>query len=203
MCYYNMEEKSDSRHISQHHIHGGSLLISSPLLNDPNFKRSIVLILQQDPDNGYLGLVLNHQLDLSLNEICEMPGEASRMNVFNGGPVDLQRIFWLHTLGCQLQGSFEVLPGLFVGGDYDQLIQAFSKGERMKGKIRFFLGYSGWTSGQLEKEIDGGAWAVLSYPLDPKMLIEKSGEEMWYDEVRKLGEKYRHWLMLPSNPTLN
>lgn len=198
-----MENESKNQHIAPDTIGRGALLLSSPLLKDPNFKRSVVLILEKDDNNGHLGLVLNHPLDLSLEDICDMPGDGKRMRVFSGGPVDLQRIFWLHTLGDLIPGSFEILPGLYIGGDYDTLIKAFSEGEQMRGHIRFYLGYSGWTSGQLSEETEAGAWGILPHPLDPKSLIEDQGEEMWYSLVRLLGPSHRHWLLLPSNPTLN
>lgn len=199
-----MEQNLENQHIDDAaDIEGGSVLLSSPLLTDPNFKRSVVLVLEKDRNGGHLGLVLNRPLDLTLEEICDMPGAGGAMKVYSGGPVDLQRIFWLHTLGEKLPGSIEVLPGLYVGGDYDTLIQAFSNGADFKDKIRFFLGYSGWTAGQLSKEIDAGAWGVLRHPLDPNRLIETGGDEMWYEMVRQLGETHRHWLMIPSDPALN
>lgn len=198
-----MENQSQKQHIDTETIGKGTLLLSSPLLSDPNFKRSVVLILERDGNNGHFGLILNRPLDLSLEDICDMPGDGSRMQVFSGGPVDLQRMFWLHTFGDRLPGSIEILPGLYVGGDYDTLIQAFSNGRSMEGHIRFYLGYSGWTSGQLNKEVEAGAWGLLPHPLDPKALIELQGEEMWYSLVRQLGSSYRHWLMLPSDPAMN
>lgn len=200
---YICMENTNENLIRNNTVSRGSVLLSSPLLKDPTFKRSVVLILERDKNNGYLGLILNHQLDITLEDICNMPGTGDRMKVFSGGPVDLQRLFWLHTLGERLPGSFEVLPGLYVGGDYNKLIKAFSEKKSLKNKIRFYLGYSGWVAGQLEKEIDIGAWATLEHPLDPKMLIDVQGDEMWHSLVSQMGERYRHWLMIPSDPALN
>lgn len=193
-------EKNNSQHIN---ISGGRGLLSSPLLKDPNFKRSVVLILQKDDSDGHIGLVINHPLDLTLEDICHMPGEAHDMKVYSGGPVDLQRVFWLHTLGELLPGSIEIMPGLYVGGDYETLINAFAAGKHLDGKIRFYLGYSGWSAGQLEKEIDAGAWGVAPQILDPAILIEKRSDEMWTFIARQLGPDYRHWGMLPADPSLN
>ena len=184
-------------------LNGGDILISSPLLQDPNFKRSAVLILQRDSSGGHLGLVLNQPLQLSLNEVCHMPGPEAGLPLFGGGPVDMQRLFWVHTLGEQLPDSVEVLPGLWVGGNYETLMERFATGRPMKDHIRFYLGYSGWSPDQLEKEIDAGAWVVLSNFLDPGMLIRSSADRVWPDLVRNLGPSYRHWLMLPPHPSLN
>lgn len=203
-CIY-MENNENTLHTNNQAltVAGGEILLSSPLLTDPNFKRTAVLILEQDNNEGHIGLILNRALDLTLEEVCQMPGKGSDMKIYNGGPVDLQRIFWLHTLGDKLPGSIEILPGLYVGGDYDTLINAFATGEDLTGKIRFYLGYSGWTAGQLRKEIEAGAWGVLSHLLDPQQLMETDGDEMWHTLTRQLGEKYRHWLMIPSDPNLN
>ena len=184
-------------------VRGGDILLSSPLLTDPNFNRSVVLVLQEDNDLGHIGLVLNHSLDLTLEEICSITDRHGSMRVFNGGPVDMQRIFWLHTLGERLPGALEVLPGLYIGGDYDTLIRTIADDVSLSGQIRFYLGYSGWSAGQLSKEIDLKAWAVLRNLVSPGMLLESDGEEMWHSFVRLLGPDYRHWLILPSDPSLN
>ena len=182
---------------------GGMILISSPLLEDPNFKRSVILLLDKGTKGDFIGLILNRRLDITLNEICEMPGEANEANVFNGGPVDLQRMFWLHTYGDRLEGSHEVMPGLFVGGDYNNIIRAYQQGKHINDNIRFYIGYSGWSADQLENEIRHGAWAVLPAVLDPETLIRTEGDEMWHTLVKRLGPDYRHWLMIPSDPNMN
>lgn len=197
----NVEKQDlDAQHIE---IKGGDILLSSPLLSDPNFKHSAVLILERDTNGGYLGLVLNRRLDLTLDEICHMPGKLGEMAVCNGGPVDLQRMFWLHILGKKIKDSYEVLPGLYVGGNYDDIISASIGDSLLQGKIKFYLGYSGWTKGQLEREIEAGAWAVLQDPLDPQLLIEESEDALWHTLTKQLGEDYRHWLMMPADPNMN
>lgn len=193
---------SDSS-LPRRQIRGGDILISSPLIKDPTFSRSAVLILERDSSGGHIGLVLNHAMELTLNEVCGMPGLGADIDIFNGGPVDLQRLFWVHTLGDRLPGSVEVLPGLWVGGDYEALMEWFASGAPVKENLRFFLGYSGWSAGQLEKEIQSGAWAVLSNFLDPGLLIRSAPDHVWHDLTRHLGPEYRHWLMLPPHPSLN
>lgn len=183
------------------HIHQGNLLIASPLLKDPNFARSVVLILDRDSDRGFIGLILNHKLELSLQEICQIEKRGDDVPVFNGGPVDLQRLFWLHTLGDKIKDSKEVLPGIYVGGNYDDIL-AHIYDENIENKIRFYLGYSGWVAGQLEKEVEGGAWKVNSLT-DPTEILKGEGETFWRDQVKQLGPSVKHWLLLPSDPSLN
>ncbi|MDE5552171.1 MAG: YqgE/AlgH family protein, partial [Muribaculaceae bacterium] len=143
-------------------IHKGDVLVSSPLLTDPNFNRSVVLILDRDTDKGYIGLILNRQLDLTIQELLDIKNSKIETPVFNGGPVDLQRLFWLHTMGPDIiKGAAEVMPGIYIGGNFEDL-QTYveNSGTKSEGHFRLYLGYSGWTKGQLEKEIEMGAWQV-------------------------------------------
>lgn len=182
----------------------GAILLSSPLLSDPNFKRTAILILDQDESGGHIGLILNRPLDISLSEICKMPGKYAKQPVYNGGPVDLQRMFWLHTLGDLIPGSLEILPGLFVGGDYDTMIRLFEEGNvNLEHKIRFYLGYSGWAKEQLDAEVNSGAWGILPMLVDSNLVLDLDGEELWHQLCLLLSPEYRHWRMIPSNPELN
>lgn len=184
-------------------IRRGTILVSSPLLQDPNFKHTAVLILDQDMNGGHIGLVLNRPLDMSLADISDMPGSADNVPLQNGGPVDLQRLFWIHTLGEALPGALEILPGLYIGGDYDALIKMFVDGKDIKDKIRFYLGYSGWGKDQLEKEVQMTAWGVLNNLLDPHLLFDYQQDEMWHKLCLLLGPDYRHWGIFPADPTMN
>lgn len=179
-------------------------MVSSPLIEDPNFKRTAVLILDQDENGGYIGLIMNRELNLNLKEVCHMPGRNADINLQAGGPVDLQRIFWIHTLGDKIQGGLEVLPGLSVGGNYDDLISLFmNPGEDLHSKIRLYLGYSGWGKDQLEHEINSGVWGVIPSLLDPTMLLNLDGDELWQQLCMQLGKDYEHWCLIPSDISMN
>ena len=110
-------ESKDKNTIDVPPLHRGDLLISSPMLGDPNFSRTVILILDRDQDHGYIGLTLNRRMQLHLSDIFgDEYEENNDMTIFSGGPVDLQRLFWVHTLGEKVPGAIEVLPGIFVGG---------------------------------------------------------------------------------------
>lgn len=183
-------------------IHAGNLLIASPLLKDPNFNRSVVLILDRDVDRGFIGLVINRQLDISLQEICDIDDHDKPIAIFNGGPVDLQRLFWLHTMGDKIAGAKEVLPGIYIGGRFDDIRRYIIDGNPVEGHLRFYLGYSGWVKGQLEKEIESGAWH-LNPIADPAGILSEADDSFWNQQVKQLGPAFRHWLMLPPDPSLN
>ncbi|MDE5842864.1 MAG: YqgE/AlgH family protein [Muribaculaceae bacterium] len=187
-----------------HEVRRGTILVSSPFLADPNFKRTSILILDKDSKGGFIGLILNRKLNIDLEDVFNIKGRNSVMRLQEGGPVDLQRIFWIHSLGNKLKEAIEILPGLYVGGDYDDMIaQIFNSEVNLSNKIRFYLGYSGWNPGQLEKEIESGAWGVLTDMLDPQLVLELEGDELWNQLCLRLGSDYRHWRIFPADPNLN
>ena len=139
---------------------------------------------------------------MTLNDLMPDWEEGKRVPIYCGGPVDLQRMFLLHTLGETLGSSTEVLPGVYVGADLEKIIEYIEKGGEMDGKLRFFLGYCGWSPGQLGGEIEGKTWAVNSLPQTQNLLKDK-GYSFWTREVKDLGEDYRGWLIVPEDPSLN
>ena len=180
----------------------GELLLSEPMLTDPNFRRSAILILDRDIDGGQLGLIMNHRIEASVaNLLDDWPG-TENMPLFNGGPVELDRLFMLHRLGDIIDNSLELIPGLWTGGDLDQLREYIADGNPTEGVIRFFFGYSGWCKGQLTSEIMQNSWGVNMHP-EVADILTGSGEQYWRREVSRLGDSYRSWLSIPQHPSLN
>lgn len=180
----------------------GSLLIAEPMMKEAFFSRSVVLLLDVDKNQGHLGLVLNKETEITLHDLVPEFEAGSEIPIYAGGPVDMQRLFMLHTLGDRFKGSAEILPGIFVGGDLDDVANYMAVYGETEGRIRFFLGYSGWSRNQLEKEKANHSWAVNRQP-DPENLLKESGDAYWRREVKNLGDKYRSWLMVPQDPSFN
>lgn len=179
----------------------GMMLLSAPMMTDSFFSRTAVLLLPGD-DKGKMGLILNHELPLSLNEITGNVFPDVDVPIFNGGPVELERMFFLHTVGADLRGSIEVIPGLYVGGETMQVVDFLNSGEPTEGRIRFFLGYSGWGKDQLTKEILEKSWTVNPAPT-AEGILTGSGEKYWRRQVTLLGDSHRSWLSMPHHPSLN
>lgn len=137
-----------------------------------------------------------------MQDLFDLSEDALNVEVYSGGPVDGDRLFMLHTLGKQVEGSVEIANGIYVGGELTDIAAAVSSGAAVTGEMRFFVGYSGWGKGQLEDEIEGNFWAV-SRDYDPELLLTGSGTHYWREEVGRLGERYRSWLMIPENPSDN
>ena len=180
----------------------GDLLLSEPMLADPNFRRSAIMILDRDSEGGQLGLIMNHRIDATVaNLLDDWPG-TENMPLFNGGLVELDRVFMLHRLGGIIDNSVELLPGLWTSGDIDQLRDYIASGAETDGLIRFFFGYSGWGAGQLTSEILQNSWGVNTNP-DADDLLRGYGEEYWRREVLRLGDYFRSWLSIPQHPSFN
>jgi putative transcriptional regulator len=145
----------------------GSFLIARPVLKDPNFNETVILVLNHDQD-GALGLVVNR-----LVEAKELP-----FPVFRGGPCPAPGFFMLHGHAewAPSEESKEVAPGIFVG---DETCAERAKEESLAEglRLRIFRGYAGWGPGQLENELGSGAWGVV--PASGDVLFETPVEELW------------------------
>lgn len=180
----------------------GSLLVSEPMMEEAFFSRSVVMILDVDSGRGHLGLVMNKPTRLTLNNLLPGWTKGSNVPVYCGGPVDPQRLFMLHSLGEIFNDSSEVIPGIYVGGKIEDIFNYIECGGQIEGKLRFFLGYSGWSKDQLEQEKENHSWAIDLHP-DVSLLFDGDGNSYWRREVKHLGENYRSWLMVPQDPSYN
>lgn len=177
----------------------GRLLLSEPLLRDFYFRRSVIMLIDHNED-GSFGVIINKPLKMKLNEVVSgLPDfDAS---VFIGGPLASDKVFFLHTLGDEIPDSILVSEGMYWGGDLEAVTSKIKTGLISTDSIRFFMGYSGWTSNQLDKEIKSNSWAVTIPNLD--MIMKLKPDKMWKNYVNSLGKEYRFWLHLPKDPLLN
>lgn len=180
----------------------GDLLIAEPMLEEVFFKRGVVLLLEQDKDQGYIGLVMNKKTGLTMKDLISDWENGSRVPIYCGGPVESDRLFVVHRLKDIFPESLEIMPGIYVGADIERLCQYVDMGGEIEGKVRFFIGYSGWMKDQLESELKNNVWA-LTRSDDSLNLLEGEGEDYWDREVSDLGSNYRGWLIVPTNPNLN
>ena len=181
----------------------GGLLISEPFLQESYFKHSVVTLVSYSREEGALGLVMNHLTEYKMPDILpqiERTSETEAIEVFLGGPVADDRLFYMHTLGPDvISRAQEIGEGLYVGGDFTDVVSYVNSGYPVKGIIRFFIGYSGWVAGQLEEEIDNNVWAVADRSDDVSQLLTGANDAYWHRAVKSLGAKYRAWLYHPSD----
>jgi putative transcriptional regulator len=164
------------------------LLIAMPQLSDPNFAQTVALICEHT-DKGALGIVLNKPLPMKLSDVLvQMKLEPSSETiggqpVLRGGPVHTDRGFVLHRPGGQWDHTHKVSDTIQVTTSRD-VLAAMAKGEGPSDAF-IALGYAGWESGQLEREMKDNAWA--SVPVDPRVVFELPFEQRWEGAWRLLG----------------
>ncbi len=144
--------------LEKEELHSGSLLVAQPFMLDPYFKRSVVLLCDHHIE-GTFGFILNKSVKMKINELLEDFPEFES-EVFYGGPVATDTIHFLHNVGDILEGSQEVGNGVFWGGNFDRLKVLIDSQLVEPKNIRFFVGYSGWSAGQLTTEMKSGSWIV-------------------------------------------
>lgn len=180
----------------------GSILVAEPFLRESYFNHAVISLVEYDKQSGAMGLVLNKPTGYTIGEAIEGINEEIEIPIYLGGPLSHDRLFYIHSLGDEFEGARQIAENLYVGGDFDQVKSYVNMGLPTEGKIRFFIGYSGWDPGQLDSEIDRHVWAVAPTPPNEEVLIEE-GDPTWYRFVRSLGPEYRNWLYHPLNPQLN
>ena len=180
----------------------GRKLIAEPLLSERIFQRSVVLMVEHAL-SGSMGLVLNKPLGFDLRHIVPSLGEmAETIPVFNGGPVGNDRLFYVHRLGHVILNAVDLGNGLYIDGDFESVVAYLKSGNPIHENICFFLGYSGWESGQLDAEIEEGVWVVSPHK-EVELGACIAGESYWKSAVREMGPSYKLWLSYPKTPWLN
>lgn len=184
----------------------GRILVATPLLDDPNFRRSVVLVLEHDAAEGTLGVVLNRPTDVPVGRVLPPWGElvTGPSVLFQGGPVALDSALALarvpsgeSPLGWRaLDDASDVSrvgvldldapPSLIA----PELVQ-----------LRVFAGYAGWSGGQLRSEIEQGAWYVV--PGEPGDVFAAEPERLWQAVLRRQGGDLALVSTYPDDPNLN
>jgi len=174
----------------------GQLLISSPLLHDPNFRRTVVLITHHD-DEGAMGLVLSRPSDVlvadAVPELAELPGAGERLYV--GGPVQPEAVVVL------VEHEDEPLHAAPIVGNV-AFMPAESELEELDAvRARVFAGYSGWGPGQLEAELGESSWIVV--PAEPDDAFAADPDELWRTVLHRKGGKFALIATMPYDPKRN
>lgn len=182
------------------HLGVGSLLVAEPFLAEDWFRHAVGIVVDYSMTDGTIGLMLNQLSSVTLDQVLDCEKEFP---VYVGGPVANDRLTFLHTLGEIVPKSQEIMPGLWLGGDFDEALRLINDNTLPDGLIRFFIGHSGWSRGQLEQEIDDHVWAVTPSSEDPSQLLTGSGDAYWHRVVRSMGQKYRGWLYHPRDSHSN
>lgn len=177
----------------------GVLLIADPFLKDPNFKRTVVFLCEHQ-DEGSFGFVLNRQYEYML---ADLVGGVEDLDipVFYGGPVQIDTVHFLHQDPERIPGGFKVVDDIYWGGNFETAIALIRAGELDLAKIRFYIGYSGWSKGQLGEEMKEKSW--LTVAATRKIIFQKDSDEIWKLALKQMGGEYELMVNYPIDPRLN
>jgi putative transcriptional regulator len=176
----------------------GRLLLAEPFMNDDHFSRSVIYMCEHDKSGSY-GFILNNKLHIKLDEI--IPDiEIPNINVYYGGPVHSSNLFFLHQLGDIIDSSVKISDNIWTSGDFNQIIEFMNMGILDINKIKFFLGYAGWTKNQLETEFDSNSWIAIDLK---KENIFCKNDDLWKEVLSNRGGKLKAIANFPVNPSDN
>lgn len=175
------------------------ILLATPILDDPNFNRTVIWVLEHN-EMGSAGFVMNRPLTNRMGEIIpDFP--MPEFPVFLGGPVENNTLHFVHRFGDQVEGGVLISSDFKWGGSFDQVIELAKEKKLRHSEIRFFVGYSGWSEGQLEREFKEKVW--VKGPLFYPEILEMNPSSMWRIILRSMGGDYAIMANNPENPSLN
>ena len=177
----------------------GILLIADPFLKDPNFMRTVIFVCEHQ-EVGSFGFVLNKLTEQTLDEL--MTGfDGFPIPIYYGGPVQMDTIHFLHQYPDQITGGHEVMKGIYWGVDFEKLSAMVKNNEIDLKKVRLFIGYSGWSNGQLRDELKEKSW--LTVAATRELIFHKEPNDIWKDSLKHLGGEYEMMINFPTDPQLN
>lgn len=176
----------------------GKLLISEPFLSDPCFKRTVILLSEHN-EEGTTGFILNKPTDLSLNDGVQDFPEFD-VPLYFGGPVHTDILHYIHKVP-NIEGCKEIIPGLYWGGNIEQLKVLMDTGQIKPGEIRFYAGYSGWMPNQLNSEIREKSWIIS--PVNVSVALNYNPASMWSEVLKSMGKEFAIIAGFPEDPGLN
>lgn len=175
----------------------GNILVSQPTLAEDLFYRTVILLADHN-EEGSVGFILNKSLHFPVNLfVTELFSEAV---VYQGGPVAKENLYYLHKRPDLISESYPICNGVFWSGEYEDVRNALNRGDIKKDEIRFYLGYTGWGKGQLQEEIDDKAWVVVNDKID---VFKDWTNDLWKQQMSKLGGEHLIWANSPIDPGLN
>lgn len=177
----------------------GKLLVSEPFLPDPNFERTIILLCENN-EEGSFGFVLNKP---SLANVSDVMDDIKDYNsaAMVGGPVQQDTLHYLHRQRG-VDDAVEILDGVYWGGSFERILFLLETKQLPHKDIRFFLGYSGWSPGQLEEELKQDSW-IVSDQASEELIFDTEPEGMWKKTLKVMGGRFSVYSNYPKDPRLN
>lgn len=178
----------------------GSFLIASPEIDTGMHFRAVIIICEHTP-SGSFGLIINKPLDIELPEdLIDVKNQAnSRVELRTGGPIQPNQMMLLHSAESLADQAMKICEGVFLGGDLRFLQESIN--DLHGPAMRLCFGYTGWNSGQLEREFMSGNWFLA--PASAQHVFETPPEKIWQIVLREMGGKYAALSLIPEDLSLN
>lgn len=177
----------------------GILLIANPFLKDPNFMRTVIFLCEHK-DEGSFGFVLNKLFHKTLGDLLPEFEEYS-IPLYSGGPVQKDTIHFLHQYPDIISGGEEVFKGVYWGGNFESAMALIKIKQIDLRRIKFFIGYSGWSEKQIDDEMKEKSW--LTVEATRNLLFHNKPDNLWKDSLKHLGGEYEMMINFPIDPQLN
>lgn len=177
----------------------GSVLLAEPFMMDSHFRRAAVVLCEHD-EEGTVGFIMNKPIDVRINDLI---GEFPKFDtgLFYGGPVATDSIHYIHNVGDLLDDSIQVGKGLYWGGDFEKLKFLIDSKLILPPNIRFYVGYSGWSTGQLSEELNTGSWLLTD--MHPNYLFKSEPVMLWEEILSGMPDPYSVIAQMPDGANWN
>lgn len=161
----------------------GKILVASRDLPDPNFAKTVVLLVKYD-DDGVVGLILNRRSDVPISRVLDdVDGAKSRSDrLYAGGPVGRSEVLALLRARTKPEDATRVFSDIYLVSSKETLEKSFAE-EAGENKLHVYLGYAGWTEGQLEHEVDLKAWYI--FRPDSSAVFDSDPDSLWTRLIRQ------------------
>jgi putative transcriptional regulator len=176
----------------------GTFLIASPLLRDPNFHRTVVLLCEHEEDEGSMGVIVNRPGDRMLEEALSGVEPHASQRLWLGGPVQPDAVLVLHRKP-ELPGARLIVDGMAMGGDDAVLLDLLRAADPRRARV--FSGYAGWGAGQLGAELEQRSWITCT--AQARFVFDTEAGDVWSAVLRSLGPRYAYLADLPADPRVN
>ncbi|MEM0896465.1 MAG: YqgE/AlgH family protein [Verrucomicrobiota bacterium] len=173
----------------------GTLILADPSLIEPTFARTVLLLTNHAPDDGAAGFVLNRPLGKKVGDLVtgEDLDQLGNLPVYVGGPVSTEQLTFAAFAWNRKNSELDFSTHLSSDQAAHRLEEGF--------QVRAFVGYSGWSEGQLEDELKRQAW-ITKKPVE-QLLGGPDGKELWVEMLKDMGPYYRLLSDTPEDPSLN
>ncbi len=142
----------------------GTILLSTPQLDDPNFEKAVIFICANDV-KGAMGFVINKVYPRTFNELAAYRYSPA-VALFAGGPVEKESLYFIHCRPHLIKEGNPVNGQVFLGGDFEEAVSLINHQNLQPPDIKLFIGYCGWDANELETEIEEGSWLITTAAIE-------------------------------------